>query len=200
MIPKIPSQNKFNLNFGYSTDLLEVPEDPQSVSDYCDKCVQWINAEMEKNENDWDIKTLVTVLGQVAAYMKMIRDLDSALEFIKTALSLIEQYDFGIKQFVAQSLRWADILRYRGELAESEEIFISILEMCDQESEVKVYKDVALQHLGKLYFDLGEYAEAMNYFEKALAIRKIKKEQSLIDSTVLAIEATLLKIEESLRS
>lgn len=77
MNPKIPSQNKFNLNFGYSTDLLEVPEDPQSVSDYCDKCVQWINAEMEKNENDWDIKTLVTVLGQVAAYMKMIRDLDS---------------------------------------------------------------------------------------------------------------------------
>ena len=41
----------------------------------------------------------MTVLGQVAAYIKMIRDLDSALEFIKMVLSLIEQYDLGIRGF-----------------------------------------------------------------------------------------------------
>lgn len=191
---QLPDEDNFNLNFGYTKDLLEVPEEPADVFLYCEKCADWINQEMAKDEADWDVKRLVTVMGRLAAYLKMLRELDDALDYIETALALIEQYDLGPQQFIAQSLRWADILRYRGEFGEAEEVFESVLELCQKIPEAKVYEDVALQHVGKLNFDLEDYDLAMEFFEKALALRKIKNDQSLIDSTEMAIEATKLKI------
>jgi tetratricopeptide (TPR) repeat protein len=196
---KPPVQSNYNLRYGYSDDLLEVPENPESMIDYCKDCIFWINEEMQKPENEWDVQLLVTQMGNVAAFLKMLRELDDALEFIETALSLIEQHDLGLRQFVAQSLRWADILRYMGEVEEAEEIFNSVIEICDENEDVKVYKDVALQHIGKLHFDIGEYKEALQFFEQALSIRKIKKDPSLIASSEMAIEANMMKIEEVLR-
>lgn len=193
---ELPDEDGFNLNFGYTNDLLESPDEPADVFRYCEQCAAWINHEMEKNESDWDVKRLVTVMGRLAAYLKMLRELDDALDYIETALALIEQYDLGPQQFIAQSLRWADILRYRGEFGEAEEVFESVLDLCQKIPEAKVYEDVALQHMGKLNFDLEEYDLAMEFFEKALKLRKIKKDQSLIDSTEMAIEATRLKISE----
>jgi len=149
---------------------------------------------MEKNEVDRNIPLLVRVLGSLAARLKTLRELDEALDAIETALSLVEQYDLGLQPFIVQSLRWADILRYRGEFAEAEEIFESILELCQKNPEAKVYEDVALQHLGKLRFDLAEYDHAMEFFEKALSLRKIKNDPYLIDSSEVAIEATKLKM------
>jgi tetratricopeptide (TPR) repeat protein len=178
----IPSTDDFNLSYGFSSDLLEVPEDPQSVFDYCHEGAVWINQEMLKPESEWDIRNLVATMGKVATFLKMIRELDDALEFIETALALIEQYDLGPQQFVVQSLRWADILRYRGDFSEAEEAFEGVLEVCEKVPSVSSYKDFALQHLGKLKFDLEDYTVALEFFEKALVIRKKKKDQSLIDS------------------
>lgn len=193
---ELPDEGEFNLNFGYTTDLLEVPENPDDVYRYCEQCARWINQEMEKDETSWDVRHLVTVMGRIAAYLKMLRELDDALDYIETALALIEQYDLGPQQFIAQSLRWADILRYRGEFGEAEEVFDSVLEICQKVPEAKFYEDVALQHLGKLNFDLAEYDLALEFFEKALKLRRVKNDQSLIDSSEMAIEATKLKISE----
>ena len=74
----IPSMDDFNLIYGFSDNLLEVPEDPQSVFEYCSQGAAWINQEMTKLETEWDIKSLVTTMGKVAAFLKMIRELKTA--------------------------------------------------------------------------------------------------------------------------
>jgi tetratricopeptide (TPR) repeat protein len=191
---QIPSEKDFNLKYGFGNDLLEIPEDPQSVHNYCQSCMAWLEEELGQPEKQWDVKSIVQVLGKTAAYMKMIRELDEALKLIETSLSLIEQHDLGPKSFVAQSLRWADILRYRGEFGEAEQILDDILDMCEKLDGVSFYKDFALQHLGKLNFDLGEYDIAFAYFEKALILRKIKGDQELIESTNFAISVTASKL------
>jgi tetratricopeptide (TPR) repeat protein len=184
---QLPQEKDFNLKYGFADDLLEIPEDPQSIYDFCQMCMAWLEQELSQPEEKWDVKTVVQVLGKTAAYMKMIRELDEALDLISTSLSLIEQHDLGPKSFVAQSLRWADILRYRGEFGEAEQILEDVLDICEKLESVVIYKDFALQHLGKLNFDLEEYDIALKYFEQALAIRKTKGDQSLIDSTKFAI-------------
>ena len=190
---KIPSEKDFNLKYGFADDLLEIPDDPQSIYDFCQKCMAWLDQELDQPEERWDIQTVVQVLGKTAAYMKMLRELDEALKLIETSLSLIEQYDLGPKSFVVQSLRWADILRYRGEFGQAEQVCDDVLEMCEKLESVSFYKDFAFQHLGKLKFDLGQYDIALEYFEKALALRKSKADQALIQSTEFAINVTKTK-------
>ena len=68
------------------------------------------------------------------------------------------------------------------------------MEICKKEKEVSGYLDVAYQHMGKLYFDFGDYKQALHYFYKALDLRKLKKDQSLIESTEIAIEVTKKKL------
>lgn len=126
--------------------------------------------------------------------MKMIRDLDQAMELIETSLSLIEQYDLGAEPFVVHSLRWADILRYRGEFGEAEQIFEDVLEMCEKLQSVSIYKDFVFQDLGKLNFDLEEYDLAQEYFEKALALRRTKSDQALVESTEFAMNVTKARL------
>lgn len=191
---QIPSEKNFNLKYGFGDDLLEVPEDSKSVYNFCQSCMAWLEEELDQPETQWDVKSIVQVLGKTAAYMKMIRELDEALRLIETSLSLIEQHDLGPRSFVAQSLRWADILRYRGEFGEAEQIIEGVLDMCEKLEKVSFYKDFALQHLGKLNFDLGEYEIALVYFEKALVLRKIKGDQELIESTNFAISMTAVKL------
>ncbi len=88
---QVPRKKDFNLKYRFADDLLEIPEDPQSVYDYCQQCMSWLEQELDQPEERWDVKTVVQVLGKTAAYMKMIRELDEALKLINTSLSLIEQ-------------------------------------------------------------------------------------------------------------
>lgn len=176
--------------------MTEAPEDPSSMALYCEQALDWINYEMSKDKADWNLAPLVIQIGQVAAFLKMLRSLDEALENIELALSLIEEHDLGPHQVIVQSLRWADILRFRGEFEQAEEIFLSIIEICQSEKEVLYYLDVAYQHMGKLCFDLGDYKEALNNFDRAMELRKLKKDPNLIASTEMAIEITLQKILE----
>jgi tetratricopeptide (TPR) repeat protein len=189
-----PSQKNYNLSYGYGDDLGEVPEDKNSMIEYCQEVTRWIKLEMVKEKDQWDIVPLVSQLGQVAAFLKMLRSLVEALEYIDLALSLIEEHNLGSRQFVAQSLRRADILRYSREKDKAEASFNSIIEICKKEKEVSGYLDVAYQHMGKLYFDFGDYKQALHYFYKALDLRKLKKDQSLIESTEIAIEVTKKKL------
>ena len=134
-------------------------------------------------------------IHNLSSFQKIIRELDEALELIETAMALIEQYDLGPRQFVVQSLRWADILRYRSEFGEAEEIFRGLVEVCQQVKEVREYEDFVYQHLGKLNFDLEDFEEASKFFKKALNIRRKKGDVSLIESTELAILRTKERLQ-----
>lgn len=189
-VVKLPVKEKFKLSIEYGDDLLERPIDGSSMASYCDECMQWLEQELGKSESEQNIHQVVTVLGEVAAYFKTLRKLDDALDLIETSLALIEQYDMSEKKFVVHSLRWADILRYRAEFGDAEKILEDTLDLCERVKDLHEYQDFALQHLGKLNFDLEEYDLALEYFEKALALRKTKNNSELIDSTEFAIKTT----------
>lgn len=152
-ISRPPAQKNYNLSYGYGDDLREIPEDANSMVEYCQAVTRWIHHEMSKEEDQWDVVSLVTQIGQGAAFLKMLGSLD-----------------------------------------EAEDIFNCVIEICEKEKEVSVYLDVAYQDMGKLHFDLEDYKKALHYFDRALELRKIKKDQSLIDSTEMAIDVTMKKL------
>lgn len=52
----------------------------------------------------------------------------------------------------------------------------------------------ALQHLGKNYFDMGKWPEAIKCFEEAIELRKEKGDRSLLESSEYAAIVTKNKL------
>jgi hypothetical protein len=82
----------------------------------------------------------------------------------------------------------------RRPMGRAEQIFDDVLDMCEKQDELSLFKNFALQHLGKLNFDLGDYDVALAYFEKALILRKIKGDKELIERTNFTISVTATKL------
>lgn len=195
-----PNPEDYNLKTYFDEKLLECPQDFQSMSDYCKNAALWLDLELNRSESEIDVTLIVKLLGRLAGFYKITKQYNLALEYIKKALSLIEKHNLGIQQFVVQSLRHADILRYQKNFSEAQKLFKDLVVNCQKEKVVQGYLDFVFQHLGKLYFDLTDYKSALDYFEKALVLRNKKQDQELIDSTVFAIQETqkclLKKIEK----
>jgi tetratricopeptide (TPR) repeat protein len=63
-----------------------------------------------------------------------------------------------------------------------------------KQDNISNYKDFYLQHLGKLFFDKGDFKNALTCFEKAMQLRIKKESAELISSTQFAIEITKSRI------
>jgi len=86
-------------------------------------------------------------------------------------------------------LRFAQLLQFAGQLAESESLLANLVARCRGEPSLHPLLDFALQHLGKVLFDQGEYGRALDRFREAMALREAKGDRELIASTQLAIAA-----------
>lgn len=191
-----PDSKGLNLKTFFKADLKEYPENPSDMADLANRNHLWISEQMKKPESEWDVVLISNTLGTTAGYCRVLNQLDLALEMIETSLSLIDQFDLDVKHFVIQSLRWADILKYKKEFEKAEEIFEDLIVLTRLHPDVADYEDFAHQHLGKLHFDLSEFDDALFNFEKALEIRELKKDSDLLHSTKLAIKITQEKIQQ----
>lgn len=193
MNPLELSKESFNLNYSFNENLLEVVENAESVAQYCEAAVNWLDLEMNQPEAEWDVLQMVSVLGEVAVFQKMLGDFESAEELIEAALDLVSEFELAQSFYVQQILRKADIFRYQKKFNEAEELFEQALHLCLTQTELKSYLDFSYQHLGKLYFDQQQYQKALGYFEKALELRKTKADENLIHSSEWALQTTLKK-------
>jgi RimJ/RimL family protein N-acetyltransferase len=95
-------------------------------------------------------------------------------------------------------LRFAQLPQFAGQLAESESLFAELVARCRGEPRLHSLLDFALQHLGKVLFDRGEYGCALDRFREALALREAKDDRNLIASTQLAIAAAAVRLAATL--
>ncbi|MCM3342127.1 hypothetical protein M3650_26765 [Paenibacillus sp. MER TA 81-3] len=90
-------------------------------------------------------------------------------------------------------IRLANTYQWNKEFQKSNEILdVLVREFHNQADEsLQDIEDFLYQHMGKNKFEQGEYEEAPAHFYKALEIRLVKNNSELIESTQLAIDATL---------
>jgi tetratricopeptide (TPR) repeat protein len=87
------------------------------------------------------------------------------------------------------TVRLSQVLQLAARPNEALVLLREVLEDVHQRAELSSLLDFALQHLGKVLYQLGEYAQARAAFAEALQLRRGKGDASLIDSTSLALQA-----------
>lgn len=109
-----------------------------------------------------------------------------AIECLEKAIELSEE-----NKLIINLIRLGEALKYSGQHGQSLIKFDEAIELCSYVSNTGLL-DFAFQHKGKCLLELGQIDAAFDYFQKAMQIRLVKGEQSLIESTQLAIEFTKL--------
>ncbi len=187
---------KSDLDFFYDEELKARPKDPQAMTDYVDKESELISKTDINGLSAADAKLLVSKLGYLANYLKMLRRADKAHEFYKLSDELINRFGFDEKTKLVNKIRWADNYRCNRQLAIAETWFLECYHQTLKSEAFWNYEDFCLQHLGKLYFDKQQYAKALDAFAKTLNLRLDKADKELLDSTTLAIQTTRKKIRK----
>jgi tetratricopeptide (TPR) repeat protein len=123
----------------------------------------------------------------IAMYLGLVGDLEDAERLIVHAIAL--QADGAPVPLLISQIRRAQIVQMLGRPAEASQLLSIAVEQCRAHPELNILLDFALQHLGKVQFDLGRHEQALATFEEALALRESKADAELIASTRLAIQA-----------
>ncbi|RAS60344.1 tetratricopeptide repeat protein [Lentzea atacamensis] len=110
---------------------------------------------------------------QIGVAARMLGELDLAERALTKA--------FELRPSTAARLRLAHVLQWQGRFSEAHAEFAK----CAETGEIPGFVH---QHWGKCYFDEGRYAEALEHFRAALALRE-GGDPALVESTRIAITA-----------
>lgn len=183
-----------DLSYSFRDDLRSWPNNPSDMALFVENERESLKAFSHNTENVESIREHCKRLGESANYLKTLRRVDESLKLFEEIDGYIRRYDLGARTLLVNNLRRADVLRYKNDFNSAREIFEKCLLQINETAALKDYKDFALQHLGKLHFDMQNYRKALDFFYEALEVRKIKNEPDLLDSTLLAIRITESKI------
>lgn len=137
-----------------------------------------------------DPKEVVRAMGELGVNLRSADRFDEAEVMLKKALEIVAEKKLGISQEVQQKLRLAHVYQEQERFSESNGLFQECLDLCEKEHLDHFYP-FALQHHGKNLFDQKRYGEALDFFERALALRiQNKVPQDQIESTRRAVERT----------
>jgi tetratricopeptide (TPR) repeat protein len=181
--------SKYNLNYSFGDDLWDIPENPNDV-------LKYILEQKEKLKSVIDPKERVTILGKIGSYTRMLGNLEEAESLLGEAVKLIDEHNLDIGLWAANGIRLAHVYQWMECYDIADEMFSSIVDMCKKRVEIEKYLNFALQHYGKLFFDLEEYKEALKYFKETMQLRQKIGDLELIKSTQHAIDVTRKKIKE----
>ena len=144
--------------------------------------LSWQSADYQRSAT---APTTARLLGYLGEADRVLGRYDAAVARHAEALELARS--LGDRRLeVASEIRLGEAYRYRGDLATAERLFRDALVACAQ-SDLAAYADFALQHLGKCRLDQGHVAEAIECFERALALRRATGDPALIASTEQAL-------------
>ncbi len=127
--------------------------------------------------------------GEIGICHKLMEQYDEAIQAFQEAIEKGAE----LRSLAADlHIRLADTYRLKGDFQTALGIFNEILK---ERQEWRSLEDFYLQHLGKLYFDQKRYAEALSAFQSAWVLRERKGELELLQSTEIAIQETLKRME-----
>ncbi len=175
---------KPNLKSFYSDDLHDYPEIPSQIEKFID---------LEERKIDF-LEQLARhkKISQIAVYYRQLRNYRKANDLFKIASIFFKKTD--LKMDLINNIRWADVFRFEKKFEEAHDL-LNKVESVLALNQFTEYQDFYFQHLGKLYFDKGDYELALHNFEKAFSIRVKKQNAELISSTSFAIKSTKQKLD-----
>lgn len=179
--PSIPL--RFEDNFNFDLNLREVPRFPERV----EKRIGFLFSKMR---DDDDVFDRIRHLSEIGVLRRIMGALDQAEIFIGKALSYIQEDDLGPSLFVVHGCRLANVWQWQERFEESNPMFDDLIAIAEEHEDCLGYRDFVYQHAGKNLFDQKRLIEALNFFEKALALRLEKDNQGLISSSNFAIDLT----------
>jgi tetratricopeptide (TPR) repeat protein len=173
----------FDVSFHFDENLRDVPNCPAEMR----LAVTALQAQL--TDPSLDPQRRIQLLGSIGTYARMLEDLALAHQALSWAVELADRA--GNRRLKTANLgRLAHVYQWQHNYRVSEDLFEAMILSCQQEPDLFLYLDFAYQHAGKCQFDQQQYPAALGYFEQALALRLIKTDRALIDSTQLAIEVT----------
>lgn len=176
-------KSKLNMKTYFGEDLHDYPESSEDLK----KFIEFEKQQILNLIGDEKYKRI----SRLAVHYRQLRIYDEAHELFKTASRYFENTNPQME--MVNNLRWSDVFRYenrfddaRSMLKKAEHIILT--------HQLMDYQDFYFQHLGKLLFDKCEYEKALEYFDKALALRTKKANSELILSTEFALKITKQKL------
>ncbi|MER2126096.1 tetratricopeptide repeat protein [Solibacillus sp.] len=164
-----------------------------------------------------DIKTLIQLIAQTEllckepfdhhqytiastlGYLYRIYGFDDMNQLIKAEMYFNRCLAYAtsekdIAKEITTRIRLGEVYKYQGNHQKALELFQKAVLLCEA-SDAKNQLDFAYQHLGKCLMEMGRYNEAQAVLRLALALRKQKDNQDLIDSTIKALTLNNFYIE-----
>jgi tetratricopeptide (TPR) repeat protein len=185
-LPDIP----YNISYSFDQDLRDVPEAPGDMA----RAVDFLQAQLASGE--MSERDQARLLGQKGVLCRMLLRLEEAEEYCERAVAICRQLGDARCEFV-NSIRLAHVYQWQGRFNESDSLFLWTLELCERGPDLAGYLDFACQHYGKSLFDQGQYAQAIEMFERALEIREKKGDAALVESSRIALQTARARALQS---
>lgn len=174
-----------NLKYTFDSNLQENLENPEDVNEHIQRLLSSLPLTSDFTER-------AKILGNVGAFLRMLKRLDEAQKYLEEAIGLLEPVGENGLLLQIQKIRLAHIFQWQKKFDLSNRFFNDLINdaNCGKGSEVI---DFIWQHAGKNFFDQHRYAESVDAFNKALKIRLDK------GSPVDQIESSKIAILEAQR-
>lgn len=189
--PETQSQEleNYDLSYSYDDNLNELPKKPEDMKAYADLLVARSKLEMKKPEPKRNWSEIAKAQGMAGSLRKITGQFAEAEKLLQSALKIINEKALPATLHVQQSIRLCDVWKRLGQYDKALQGLADLVAQCTQDKAVNRYLDTALQHEGKVQFCMGDYKTALQSFQKALELRRKKKDRDLIESSETAIEA-----------
>lgn len=176
-------KSTLNLKTYFGDDLHDYPESSADLK----KFITIEEIEIQNLMGDEKFKRL----SRLAGFYRLVGDYNNAHELFKKASLHFENTNSQME--IVNYLRWADVFRFEKKFDDCLDI-LKKAEKILSSHPIHDYHDFYTQHLGKFYFDKGEYQKALECFKDALDSRIKKGNPELIASTEFALKITKQKI------
>ncbi|WP_246202655.1 tetratricopeptide repeat protein [Virgibacillus doumboii] len=169
-----------NMKFKFGPNLREVPKDQMGML----QGMLYIKEQL--NNDTYSDHEKSTMHGLLGYFLRIIGEIEDSKKHLNTAIELAEKTDNQQSVFV-NKIRLANTYQWENNFKVSNKMFEELMDTADKDPHYRGYLDFVYEHYGKNLFDQKEFQRALDYFNKALEIRKEKGNEDLISATEHAI-------------
>lgn len=178
---------EYDLNFYFDDNLQEVATNPSDMEIYVHE--QKIALSTVQNPLE-----RVKILGEIAVYLRILRQLSEAQEYLLKSLELIARHQMDPVLKIGQQIRLAHVYQWQCQFDLSNAMFDDLLRI-SKTTELGYLHDFIWQHAGKNYFDQLNWKMAHECFQRALKLRELRQAPAeQIESSLQSIRATLQRM------
>lgn len=176
---KNPEDN-FDMSYSFDDNLREVPNNIEQFK----KGIELMIQDLDSEKNTVRKANLLSKLG---TSLRIAGRLEESEAFLMESIRIFEESGLS-ENILISKIRLSQTLQFRTKLVPALKLINELESELKKNILFESYRDFIFQHKGKILFDMKRFGEAIKYFESALSVRIVKKDNSLIDSSRKAIE------------